>query len=403
MNTLLKWLMGALVLTVVCVDVRFGWLFGQAFGQTGDAKIVYSTLGAAVTAIKAISLVAIIQAICTRNASAAIAGLCVMVATVGYSVASSIGYAGMNRDTSVQERVSLADAHSTAQSTMARHMVELRDVPSHRSAKTVEADLSVYPANIKSAETKLQRAALQAELANAHEAARLEALIAAERIKVEAVGAAVSGDDPQVAAIASVTGWSVDRIKTMLAIAVPLVVEVVTLLGPAAVLSSMPIMISASVPASAPAPAMRRLSRYRRRMRDGAPSKPVMFTYTSAPTTSDATPDVEPEVVDNSSRNNVTPLVRSLPQDKVDKLNEFFARNLSSKAGGFEMTAGMAAEAEAHLGFPVTLSQVGAILSSLGYERGRFAGMRGSVGVEFIGDRLSGFTKSRASGMSSRA
>lgn len=401
MNTILKWLMGALVLTVVCVDVRFGWLFGEAFGQTGDAKMVYSTLGAAVTAIKAISLVVIIQAIRTRNASAAIAGLCVMVATTGYSIASSIGYAGMNRDTSVQERVSLADAHSTAQATMARHMIELRDVPSHRSAKTIEADLSVYPATIKSTETKLQRAALQAELANAQEAARLEALIAAERAKVEAAGSAVSGDDPQVAAIASVTGWSVDRIKTMLAIAVPLVVEVVTLLGPAAVLSSI-----VSVPA--PSSALRRFARQRRRMREAALRNPGEFTYSSSTTTTTTTPpepvpDAELEAVDNGSRNNVTPLVRSLPQDKVDKLNEFFARSLKSKVGGFEMTAGMAAEAEAHLGFAVTLSQVGAILSSLGYERGRFAGMRGSVGVEFIGDRLSGFTKGRVSGMSNRA
>lgn len=400
MNTLMKLLMGVLVLAVIFIDIRFGWLFGHSLGHTTEAAFALSSLGALVTAIKALSLVVTIQAIWAKNWWATAAGIVVVIATTGYSVASNIGYSGVNREAASQSIANKSADKKSATDAMQRHVIALASVPAHRPAGAINADLSILPDNPKGVETRLKKAALVGELANAVEADRLSALIDIEREKSEAKSGDAATSDPQVTAISEVTGWSIPNIKMILAAAVPFVIEVVTLLGPVAVVSTMPNAPKMVWPYNKKAPATP-ASPVRKMIRipSGVRKWPSSTAKSAAtiPQSDDASDAQDETVAEKPDRSKIIPLIRALPQHQVDELNAFFRSNLVSTPGGFEMSAGMAAEAEAHLGFAVTPAQAGAILSAAGHESQRFAGMRGFANLRYIGERKSDFTLRRTS------
>jgi hypothetical protein len=179
--------------------------------------------------------------------SQALAAAVVWTVVVAYSMTSALGHAALNRlDTTGQRAVEAAN-YKDLRADSKRAQEQLTWIPAHRPAETVAAELNVHKAQrlwvvtkeCTSVSGKLTRDycqqfhKLNAEIASAHEAQKLEVRIAEIGVKLAGTtsGTVMAEADPQASVLAKLTGLDVATVQTMLTIFVALLIEIGSGLG----------------------------------------------------------------------------------------------------------------------------------------------------------------------------
>lgn len=236
---------------LLAVSAAMNWRFGYQLGKEEFDGVLYGSASVAADFLKALAPFFIFAAIRNRMWAQAAASCLVLVVVAGYSLTSALGHAALNRGDTSGKRATEAQTYKDLRADLTRAKSQLGWVPAHRPSATVQADLSsmsnqrMYKwtngcTQVKSRSSRRfcdSHAKLEAELASANEAAKLEARIASVQAKLgELKGVTHSSADPQATVLANlagifVPGVKVENVQTALTIFVALLLEVGSGLG----------------------------------------------------------------------------------------------------------------------------------------------------------------------------
>ena len=218
------------VVVIGAIAAAMNWRFGQTLGHTELDGYLFGALGVALVALNWVLPGAAAHA-ATRRArlqQAACIGLWLVCAT--YTLVSSVGFSAVHRAENGADRQETADRYKTAKADHERLTGELAAM---KASPKYEAAAGCADAKWKQADFCAEVKAKEAEIK------------AAKRDMDAGRPASI---DPQAETLAKLTGFDIGSVSTGLAIAVAVVMELVSSLGFFAVAYAAP------MPASAPAP-----------------------------------------------------------------------------------------------------------------------------------------------------
>ncbi len=234
------------------VSAAMNWRFGYQLGTTEFDGIIYGSASAAADCMKALVPFFIFAAVRNKMWAQAFASLVVWTVVTVYSLTSALGHAALNRQDTAGSRATEVQTYKDLRADLGRATAQLGWVPQHRPAATVQSEINglklkrqwKWTKGCTSARGRTNRrfcdtfTGLQAELASANEAARLEARIAQINVKLEGRSGTVSHSsaDPQAAVLTDlagifVPGVKLEHIQTALVIFIALLLEVGSGLG----------------------------------------------------------------------------------------------------------------------------------------------------------------------------
>jgi hypothetical protein len=216
--------------------------FGFSLGKTPFDGEIYGAASAAADCFKALVPFFFFAAWRNRMWSQAAAAAVVWLVVTGYSMTSAVGHAALNRLDTTGQRAVQAATYKDLRADAKRVQDQLTWIPAHRPSETVAAELNVLRAQRhwlvtsectevtgKSAREFCQQFhKLNAELASAREASKLETRIAEIGSKLShTAGATVMAEaDPQASVLAKLSGLSIDSVQMMMALFVAFLIEV---------------------------------------------------------------------------------------------------------------------------------------------------------------------------------
>lgn len=229
---------------LLVVSAAMNYRFGFSLGKTAIDGQIYGLASAAADCFKALAPFFFFAAMRNKMWSQAMAAAVVWFVVTAYSMTSAVGHAALNRlDTTGQRAVEAAN-YKDLRADMKRAQEQLAWIPQHRPAATVEADIAAQKTqrmwswtngcNAASTTTNPARTfcsnvhKLEAELASANQASKLEARIAEATVKLgQSHGGTVMADaDPQASVLAKLLGVNIDTIQIALTLFVALLIEI---------------------------------------------------------------------------------------------------------------------------------------------------------------------------------
>jgi hypothetical protein len=181
-----------------------------------------------------------------RDRLLSVTGFVLWLMCFGWSLGSAVGFALSSRAETVAERVAARETRDGWEATVHRATEQLSALGGHRPIAVIEAELAAttVPPHIRQrtnacAEVTLPESQaacaptlrLRKELAAAEAAARLESRVEAGREKLDTLPVAGSSADPQVAALARLTGRDEGSLRTGFALFLAALIEAGSALG----------------------------------------------------------------------------------------------------------------------------------------------------------------------------
>jgi hypothetical protein len=238
-----QWLLGIpAVLVIGGIAAAMNWRYGQLLGHTEMDGYLFGALGVALVALNWILPGAAANAASRKARLQQVACLGLWAVCAGYTLVSSVGFSASHRAENGADRAMIADRYKEAQADKRRLTEELDAMKA--SPK--------YAASAGCADAKTEKLKGFCAEVKAKEASIREA---GERM---ASGRPASAD-PQAETLSRITGFSSEQVSSWLAIAVAVVMELVSSLGFFAVAHAAPAPIAPTiklepVPGHAPAP-----------------------------------------------------------------------------------------------------------------------------------------------------
>ena len=270
---------------LLLVSAAMNWRFGYTLGKSEFESQLYGGASAAADCFKALLPFFIFAALRNRSYSQALGGALLFAVCFSYSLSSSLGFAALNRADITGLRVLKVETHSDLRADLDRSRDELKALPQHRPAGTVNGEIEAFKQNSRwlsssgcadASATKSMNYCegfykLKAELAIAEQADKLETAIAqlSSRLGALDAAAAAKATDPQSQMLAKLTGRTTEEIQLGLTVLIALLVELGASLGFYSAFSywrifdvkglPAPEPAIAAVPALAPAPVLQAL------------------------------------------------------------------------------------------------------------------------------------------------
>ena len=236
---------------LLLVSAAMNWRFGYQLGTTEFDGFIYGSASAAADCLKALVPFFIFAAIRNKMWMQAFASVVVWSVVTVYSLTSALGHAALNRQDTAGSRASEVQSYKDLRADLERAKSQLSWVPQHRPAQAVQSEINglqlkrqwKWTKGCTTAKGRSNRrfcdayTGLQAELASANEAAKLETRIAGIQAKLEGQnGVTHSSADPQAAVLAQLTGLfmpgvKTEHVQTALVIFIALLLEVGSGLG----------------------------------------------------------------------------------------------------------------------------------------------------------------------------
>lgn len=223
------------------------WRFGYTLGKSEFESQLYGGASAAADCFKALLPFFIFAALRNRSYSQALGGALLFAVCFSYSLSSSLGFAALNRADITGLRVLKVETHADLRADLERSREELKTLPAHRPAGTVNGEIDAFKQNgrwLSSAGCADATAAksmsycegffkLKAELAIAEQADKLETKIAQLSTQLGQLdsAAAAKATDPQSQMLARLTGRTTEEIQLGLTVLIALLVELGASLG----------------------------------------------------------------------------------------------------------------------------------------------------------------------------
>ncbi|HXW22228.1 MAG TPA: hypothetical protein VEK14_04910 [Rhodomicrobium sp.] len=232
---------------LLLVSAAMNWRFGYTLGKSEFESQLYGGASAAADCFKALLPFFIFAALRNRSYSQALGGALLFAVCFSYSLSSSLGFAALNRADITGLRVLKVETHADLRADLERSREELKTLPTHRPAGTVNGEIDAFKQNgrwLSSAGCADATAAksmsycegffkLKAELAIAEQADKLETKIAQLSTQLSQLdsAAAAKATDPQSQMLARLTGRTTEEIQLGLTVLIALLVELGASLG----------------------------------------------------------------------------------------------------------------------------------------------------------------------------
>ncbi len=237
---------------LLLVSAAMNWRFGYQLGTTEFDGFIYGSASAAADCMKALVPFFIFAAIRNKMWAQAFASIVVWGVVTVYSLTSALGHAALNRQDTAGTRATEVQAYKDLRADLTRATSQLGWIPQHRPAAAVQSEMNGLQLKrwwkwtegcTKAKGTAARKfcdtyTGLQAELASANEAAKLEARIASINAKLEGRNGSVSHSsaDPQAAILTQMAGFfmpgvKIEHIQMALVIFIALLLEVGSGLG----------------------------------------------------------------------------------------------------------------------------------------------------------------------------
>jgi hypothetical protein len=227
---------------LLAVSATMNYRFGFSLGKSNVDGQIYGLASAAADCFKALVPFFFFAALRNKMWSQALAAVVVWGVVTAYSMTSALGHAALNRLDTAGQRAIAAFTYKDLRADSKRAQEQLTWIPAHRPAETVTAELQVMKDQRHWALTKgctevsgkgardfcQQFHKLNAELASAQQAQRLEARIAeiAGKLASTVGGTAMAESDPQASVLARLGGFNVEKVQTALTVFVALLIEI---------------------------------------------------------------------------------------------------------------------------------------------------------------------------------
>ena len=267
---------------LLLVSAAMNWRFGYTLGKSEFESQLYGGASAAADCFKALLPFFIFAALRNRSYSQALGGALLFSVCFCYSLSSSLGFAALNRADITGLRVLKVETHADLRADLERTRDELKSLPAHRPAGTVNGEIEAFKQNgrwLLSGECANATAAksmtycegffkLKAELAVAEQSDKLEAKVNQLRVRLGELDpeAAARAADPQSQMLAALTGRTTEEIQLGLTLLIAMLVELGASLGFYTAFSYWrvfdvkglpapePVRVAVPVPAFAPSP-----------------------------------------------------------------------------------------------------------------------------------------------------
>lgn len=243
---------------VMFVSASLNWSFGSSLGRTPFDSTIYGLASVAADGVKCLAPFFFFAAVKNKLYSNALAAAAVWAIATAYALLGAFGHAALNRTDSGAKREVSSGIYAALQTDRKRIEGELASIPHFRPAGTVAAEIEAKkterqfrftngcsPASIVNASGRAYCSdlhKLEAEHASALTGASLRQQLADNTAKLGAysqTGASTQAD-PQVAELSRLTGIDAGSVKTVLILAVVALLEIISGLGPYAVMSLFP-------------------------------------------------------------------------------------------------------------------------------------------------------------------
>ena len=232
---------------LLIVSAAMNWRFGYTLGKSDFESQLYGAASAAADCLKALLPFLIFAALRNRSYSQVLGGALLFAVCFSYSLTSSLGFAALNRADTTGSRVLKAETHNDLRGELDRSTEALKVLPPHRPSGMVKGEIEALKQNSRwFASSECTNATsgksmtycesfykLQAELANAEQADKVESHISELRVSLGELDptAVVKASDPQSQVLAGLTGLSTQKIQTGLTVLIALLVELGASLG----------------------------------------------------------------------------------------------------------------------------------------------------------------------------
>lgn len=232
---------------LLVVSAAMNWRFGFSLGKTEFDAHIYGAASAASDVLKALIPFLILAAMRRRHWSQALGAMLLLVICSAYSLTSSLGFAALNRSDTVNERAISAAAYKDLRSELQLLRDQMAALPQHRPMGVVESNIARHKQHRRWDSTVgctnatvapsiaycEEFHALEAELAAAAKAAKLDERIMAVRAELSDVRGAgpATEADPQAAILSNISGVGTDHVQLALIILVSVLVEAGSALG----------------------------------------------------------------------------------------------------------------------------------------------------------------------------
>lgn len=229
------------VLGLIAISVTMNFRFGLMLGRSDNDGLVYASASACADILKCLLPVILAWSWDQRRYLVTVIGGLLFLIFTAYSVASSLGYAAINRSERTGQRAADISRYKDLRAELDQKLAERGRLPAFRPAATIEADMLAarqharWMATHECASATLTESRsfcdgyfrLKAEQGTAEAASRLDSDIRALREKLAALGQSAhhTGADPQIEVIASILSLGQDTAKLMLIILLSALVE----------------------------------------------------------------------------------------------------------------------------------------------------------------------------------
>ena len=229
------------VLGLIAISVTMNFRFGLLLGRSENDGLVYASASACADILKCLLPIVLAWSWHRRRYLVMCAGALLFLIFTAYSVASSLGYAAINRAERSGHLAAEMSRHRDLRAELDQKLAQRGRMPAFRPTATLEAELIASRQHARWAATSECSAAtlaesrsfcdsyfrLKAEHATAEAADRLEQEVSRLRKALAAVGdtASVTSADPQVEVIANIFSLAEDKAKLALTILLSALVE----------------------------------------------------------------------------------------------------------------------------------------------------------------------------------
>lgn len=232
---------------MIGVSASMNVAFLSALGRTALESVILGAASGAADGLKALLPLFIIAAWRNQNRLFAVPASMVWVLFVAFSFMSAIGFAATNRIEIASTQSQLNASFTATQRQLRMLSARAEDLPPHRTVDALTAEIARHKQNRRWQTTRTCKAAtvpesnrycaayfaLQAELATAQEAKRLQRDLKVVKARVDALRRQGANQpvDPQVTLLATLLGSAPERIRLALILILAAVVEVGSSLG----------------------------------------------------------------------------------------------------------------------------------------------------------------------------
>src|SRR5208282_1863440 len=134
---------------LLVVSAAMNWRFGYTLGKSDFESQLYGAASAAADCFKALLPFFIFAALRNRSYSQALGGALLFAVCFSYSLASSLGFAALDRADRTGSRVLKAETHQDLRVELDRSREALKVLPAHRPAGTVSGEIAAFKQNAR--------------------------------------------------------------------------------------------------------------------------------------------------------------------------------------------------------------------------------------------------------------